>query len=731
MSAAFPATVKAAQLVYSNVEAEHSPTGRRGFQVWLCSARLKDQQREIARRLEDFDWPSPDAAKNFVTERFCYFRTTNGEAVVARTVPVTERDALRRAGRFHSHAMILPPDEFAKLGNDPFAVLDHVPFQNGPGPVIETGAWEQGLLPDAQDFAVGPPQEPEPSFLPSLQKNFPQLVRWLDGADDGRPVAMPASPAQVAGFLRAFFRALPPWLRVKATFDTLSTGQSLSQLTYRFAGAYDVASFRDWPYRRAYRLEPASGEFPTPPAVSENPTLDFLSAKWAEDTSLSDADKEGTFLLARVLNDPKAGAIPTEISDDVLRIVQEVPTAGAGFAKLVRDRVSADLPYQLLQPMVNAEASDWIGPFSRESLAKLPNPIPPTKLAAWLTAHVERAGTLTNEEAHQLEKWSWDLLGTPEGQVVQQEAARLYLIAVRFQPNAARRLNELRGKQGWPNLIDGWFCEWFLARCAIRDLLESEVLILQFAESLMLSAPKLPSTALDDATLFLAMADPATIPTAGYRPLAFALAFRHADAEGMIAALGDRTERPLAEWVVNRMVQLGIGERLGLGDLSEDQPGVILEPGPRSDPRTIGPLFDAISQCLTAQYLLLDRAWEIAKNIAPPPQVYPEGRLQKSNEAYDELRWDKLLPELDKLGATDFRQFLTDRLRDKARITRPAAARGEGISLWIGPVIESNGNGPDLFSKLYPTALAVAKKQISRTAERVAAIFCAVRVRST
>ena len=737
MSAEFPTSVRAAQLIYSNVEAEHSPTSRRGFQVWLCSGRLKDQQREIARRLEDFDWPSPDAAKNFVTERFCYFKTTNGEFVVARTVPVTERDALRRAGRFHAHAVILPAAEFAKIGHNPFAVLDHFPFQSDPGPVIESGAWQMGLLPDEDEIRVGRPHDPDPSFASAIQQSLPLLVRWLDGPDDIRPVAIPAQPNQVAAYLRASFQVLPPWLRVRATFDTLSNGQSLGQLAYRFAGGYDVASFRDWPYRRAYRLDPATGEFPTPPTIGENPSLDHLAALWATDATLSDADKEGMYLLIRALNDSKSGPLPSELSDRVLQIVRDTPGSEVGFARLVRDRVVADLPFSRLQPMVSAAACEWIGPLSREAIARLPETISATHFAGWLTQHVEATPQLSNEEAHQLEKWSWDLLGTPDGQAVQKEVAKLYLIALRYQPNAARRLKELRSKQGWTALIDGWFCEWFLSRSVVRDLFGSEGSVtLQFAEALMMASPRLPPTAFDDAALYLAMSDPTALPHGVYRHLKFAIAFRNADAEGMSEALGERTERPFAEWVVQQMFQVGVTLRMGLGDLSEDQPGAILEPGPRNDASAIAALFDALVPCLSAQFTILEHMWAHALKQVPPPKIYPTAALQDANEIYEntklDRRWERLSTELDSLGATEFRQFLTDRLRDKARFTRPAAARGElGVSLWVGPVIESNGIHPELFSKIYPRAVAVARKQPTHTAERVAAILCAVRVQSS
>src|SRR5690606_6791926 len=109
---------------------------------------------------------------------------------------------------------------------------------------------------------------------------LPVLVRWLDGPEDARPVALPVQPERVAGFLRALFRLLPMTLRARATFDTLSTGQPLQTLPYRSAGGYDLPTVRDWSYRRAYRLDLEAGEFSPSLPATPDATLDALAASW-------------------------------------------------------------------------------------------------------------------------------------------------------------------------------------------------------------------------------------------------------------------------------------------------------------------------------------------------------------------------------------------------------------------------------------------------------------------
>src|SRR4051794_30611339 len=114
------ATVAAAQLVYANLEAHESPSGFRGFQVWLASPGLDEALRdEVARQLADFSTPQdldPGSKRARTLQRHAFYRVdaAGGPAwVVARTVPTDDRDMYGRTGLFLAHAFVLSDEEFS------------------------------------------------------------------------------------------------------------------------------------------------------------------------------------------------------------------------------------------------------------------------------------------------------------------------------------------------------------------------------------------------------------------------------------------------------------------------------------------------------------------------------------------------------------------------------------------------------------------------------------------
>src|SRR5262245_59429294 len=142
-------TLTAGQLVYTNVEKQHSSAGRDGYQVWLRSPDALGDGDETAllTRLGDFE--SRDIGDEPL-ERHLYFTLPSGRIVLARTVPLAETDKFNRTGRFYAHAFVLSPEVFRKLGNDPFAVLDQVTFQGSVEDGERTGDPAKGVLPSLE-----------------------------------------------------------------------------------------------------------------------------------------------------------------------------------------------------------------------------------------------------------------------------------------------------------------------------------------------------------------------------------------------------------------------------------------------------------------------------------------------------------------------------------------------------------------------------------------------------
>src|SRR5207302_11016873 len=119
----------AGPLVCTNDERQHSAAVRDGYQIWVRSREALGDGDETAlmTRLGDFEARDVGAEP---LELHLYFALPSGRIVLARTVPLADTDKFSRAGRFYAHAFVIGKNEFRKLGNDPFAVLDQVTFQS-------------------------------------------------------------------------------------------------------------------------------------------------------------------------------------------------------------------------------------------------------------------------------------------------------------------------------------------------------------------------------------------------------------------------------------------------------------------------------------------------------------------------------------------------------------------------------------------------------------------------
>src|SRR5205085_1455212 len=117
--------VPAAQLIYGNVEAEDSPSGRRGYQtLYVTPGSLSASDvAELESRL--FYVPKeaqpPPPKHLFTTLR-------SGKRAVAQIVSLPGADRFGRSGRYLAHVLIFDSQEFARLHNDPFHVFERFPF---------------------------------------------------------------------------------------------------------------------------------------------------------------------------------------------------------------------------------------------------------------------------------------------------------------------------------------------------------------------------------------------------------------------------------------------------------------------------------------------------------------------------------------------------------------------------------------------------------------------------
>src|SRR5262245_29299813 len=264
--------VTAQQLVYANLEAHESPSGFRGFQVWLASPDLDDAARaEIARQLADFSLPQeldPGSKRARALQRHAFYAVELPEAtwwVLARTVPTDDRDMYGRTGLFLAHAFVLSDADFQRIHCDPFALLDaEPPFFGSKQQVRERHAGH-----DADDI---PPATLRVHSTPVRGEFNTALVlefaRFLD-EPRAAPVAVPEEPAVLLTMLRPVFAWLPPQLRRRAAFDTLFTGQSLAPSPFRVVGTYSPDLLSTWSDQRFHQWMRSSEAFVPPLAGTE------------------------------------------------------------------------------------------------------------------------------------------------------------------------------------------------------------------------------------------------------------------------------------------------------------------------------------------------------------------------------------------------------------------------------------------------------------------------------
>src|SRR5262245_30550781 len=230
-------SLSAAQLVYTNVEKKLSPAGREGFQIWLRTpdALTDSEESEVQTRLADYEERRDPTTKDEPAVRHSFFCLSTGKAVIARTVPLAETDQFRRGGRFYAHAFILDRDDFRTLDNDPFAVLDQIKFQSSLEDGKAAGDAAKGIIPVAileeRPAERCPPAvaaDKLPALIPTLMRTFDKEKPILFGS--------PAPPSKVLVLIRQMFDWLPVSLRTVCTFDTLSSGRSLTPLPYCVTG---------------------------------------------------------------------------------------------------------------------------------------------------------------------------------------------------------------------------------------------------------------------------------------------------------------------------------------------------------------------------------------------------------------------------------------------------------------------------------------------------------------
>jgi hypothetical protein len=381
--------LSAAQLIYTNVEKSLS-RGREGFQVWLRTRdSLSDSdETEIQTRLGDFEERKESDAE-LGAVRYQYFSLTTGKLVFARSVPLEESDRHNRSGRFYAHALILTPDVFAQLENDPFPILRHFPFQSSPAEgLAANGDATTGTIPAASLNGCSKSPGSGPIAMDKLPALVQMLLRCCHG-DKPLILGLTASSEQILNVLEQLFHWLPPALRRDCSFDTLSAGRSLAQVRYAVAGL-PITGFRGR-YSNLVLYDPAKQSF----SQAALPPVESSFDQWLLDQMKTGSPPggertEAAFRLGECLDTGHVnGALLTSVDALLFQELAGSPRGVLKLERLLKTRLVADAG-EFLANLLLTHARDWLHKGGIETLRKLQQLIDPALLLSWLLAIYEQ-----------------------------------------------------------------------------------------------------------------------------------------------------------------------------------------------------------------------------------------------------------------------------------------------------------------------------------------------------
>lgn len=149
-------------VIFTRVESAYSPRHTSGYQIVSQSPGLgKHETSQIEKRLQCF------APVRRYDERYQFFWTEQGQAVLTKSVPLPDPDpeVIDRSRRdaFLAHALVLNQEAFASISNDPFVLFD--------------AAYDVFIRDEEQ--LVNYLQEPAPASRLSVERRKPSDVRYL------------------------------------------------------------------------------------------------------------------------------------------------------------------------------------------------------------------------------------------------------------------------------------------------------------------------------------------------------------------------------------------------------------------------------------------------------------------------------------------------------------------------------------------------------------------------
>ena len=370
-------SISAAQLFYTNVEANLSPTNVRGEQLWCYTPDLPEDVVAAAEARAKAYPPSKLAAPEI---RDCFAKLPNSEYfLLARTTPQTKPDKFGRLGRFHAHVLLIKEAEFALVNSNPFRIFAQFTFHDSPE---KTNKERKGLTIPA--VVIELKEEPETS--PESHKMHDIMLTALEGKVSFVHKA-PAKEQLV--ILKNFFQVVPPELRAKASFDTFTSGvESAQQYFWSGATANDILK----PCAEKCDVLDEKGNCKPPLPPLKRPWLLELFHQFQASTLPEPARNAIYAVAVKLFDEGELRELPAEFAADDCKYLERL----AGFSevkkRLIEQRLKASVPNAALLkifPSLRTEGDKYYQFVGMEGLQRLLKEVPDELMLKGLLSDLE------------------------------------------------------------------------------------------------------------------------------------------------------------------------------------------------------------------------------------------------------------------------------------------------------------------------------------------------------
>ncbi|MFQ6062224.1 MAG: hypothetical protein ACE5J9_03485, partial [Methanosarcinales archaeon] len=279
--------IKASQHIYSNVEKEKSPRGKGGFQTlfYTKDTLTEEEVEEIERRLLYY----PSEAEPI---KYLFFSLNEEKFVISRIVSLPETDKFGRKGRYFAHSFIFSKEEFFNAKNNPFILFDlfRENFTNTVEEVSEIAKFKEQDI-DAitietnqeiiEKLEIEGANSAQNWDIEELKKLAYFALHPEVLAKDRNCLTLFGTPENIKNTLKIAFFLIPPYFRLKCSFDTYFYG---CNLVANYFWAIGFTSKSDIPSYQAIILDAKekklySEKTPTPTSPYEKWLFNSISKK--------------------------------------------------------------------------------------------------------------------------------------------------------------------------------------------------------------------------------------------------------------------------------------------------------------------------------------------------------------------------------------------------------------------------------------------------------------------